>query len=203
MIKGIYPKTLERIIDFLGQLPGIGRRSAERLALSMLEWDQDQLVDLGNQVAALRDRVKSCSICGNLTEEKNCTICLDSNRDQKVICVVENPSQVPVIQHCGTFEGVYHVLGGRISPLNNINMEDLNIQTLFTRVAEVKVEEVIISTSPDIEGEATATYLANALKEKFDIKISRIALGLPLGSDLSFADSATLGMAIESRRPMF
>ena len=202
-MKRIYPQTLEKITDCFSHLPGIGRRSAERMAIALLGWDEDQLVELGSLLSSLKERVRFCTDCGNLTEEDKCRICLDPNRDIKLICVVENATQIPVIQQCGRFNGLYHVLGGRISPLNDINIEDLNIATLFARIPKDNVTEVILSTSPDVEGEATASYLANELHERFDIKISRIALGLPLGSDLTFADSATLGMAIDSRRLLF
>ena len=202
-MNGVYPLTLEKIADCLRHLPGIGPRSAERMTLSLLSWEEDRLKELGDLLASVKERVKHCENCGNLTEQTKCTICQDPNRDHRLVCIVENASQVPVIQKCGKFNGVYHVLGGRISPLNDINIEDLNIKTLFARIPRDGVSEIIISTSPDVEGEATATFLANEIRDNFDIKISRIALGLPVGSDLSFADSATMGMAIDSRRQMF
>jgi recombination protein RecR len=201
-MKGIYPQTLENLTHSLGQLPGIGARSSERMALALLDWNKEDLSELSQLLATLKDKVKYCVTCGNLTEEEKCAICLDQSRDPTLICVVENVAQIPVIQKCGKFNGGYHVLGGRISPLNDITIEDLNVQTLFDRIHKNAVSEIIISTSPDVEGEATANFLANEINENFDIKISRIALGVPLGSDLTYADSATMGMAINSRRSM-
>ena len=196
----LYPKVLEQLNQHLSALPGIGRRTAERLSIALLEWDENQLQQFGELLCVLKDRVKFCTTCGNLTEEEKCGICLDPKRNQQLICVVENPKQIPAIIKCGRFDGVFHVLGGRISPLDNMKAEDLNIDSLFDRIQYQEVKEILISTSPDVEGQATAIYLAEEIKGKFDIIITRIALGLPIGSDLMYADPETMAMAIESRR---
>ncbi len=199
---GFYPQHLEELIRHLGALPGIGPRTAERLALSLLDWDSVQLHRLSELLAGLKNQVTHCRICGNLTDSEHCSICLDPGRNFHVICVVESVKQIPVIHRCGRYDGVFHVLGGKISPLNNISPRDLNISSLFDRVRDTEVTEVIIATSPDIEGEATANYLANELQRHYQVMVSRIAFGVPLGADLTFADAATMGMAISSRRPL-
>ena len=201
-MSGVYPKPLEQLAGSLSALPGIGKRSAERLALALLDWQNDQLTALGEQITTLKNRITFCENCGNLAESEKCTICLDPIRDHKLICVVENARQIPVINKCGRFNGVFHVLGGRVAPLDNIGIEDLNIHSLYTRIPRDCVSEVILATSPDIEGEATAIYLASELQENYDVKVTRIALGVPVGSDLTFADSATMAMAIDSRRSL-
>ncbi len=198
----IYPETLERLIYALSGLPGVGKRSAERMALALLEWDSERQRDLGEIIAVLNDRITECTTCGNFAESETCRICADPTRDHTLVCVVENARQIPIINKCGRYIGVFHVLGGRLSPLDNICHSDLNIDALFRRISERHVKEVIISTSPDVEGEATAVYLANELARAFDLEVTRIALGVPLGVDLAFADAATMAMAIESRRPM-
>ena len=201
-MSGEYPEALEALAGQLGKLPGIGRRTAERLAMALLDWDQGELETLGGRVSRLRQEVHTCKICGNLADGERCRICLAPNRDKRAVCVVEHPRQVPVIEQCGRFRGLYHVLGGRLSPLDGIEINDLNVDSLYDRIATQHVQEVILATSPDVEGEATASYLAEELQKRFDIEISRIALGIPVGSDLSFADTATMAMAIDSRRKM-
>ena len=202
MSAGAYPKPLEQLARSLSALPGIGRRTAERLALALLDWEDDQLAALGDLIATLKNQITFCKNCGNLAESDKCAICLDPNRDHKLICVVENAKQIQAIDKCGRFHGVFHVLGGRVSPLDNIGIEDLNIHSLFRRIRRDCASEVILATSPDVEGEATATYLASELQENHDVMVTRIALGVPVGSDLTFADSATMAMAIDSRRSL-
>ncbi len=195
-----YPQAIIRLTEMLSQLPGIGRRTAERLAVAMLDWDAPELQALGEQIRSLLDNVHICSICGNLADADTCSICNDDARDQTTICVVENARQVPVIEKSNRYRGLYHVLGGRLAPLDGVDIEDLNVQSLRDRIAALNVTEVIIATSPDVEGEATASFLAEDLRSDFPVTVSRIALGVPVGSDLTYADSATMAMALDSRR---
>ncbi len=201
-MSGEYPEALEALAEQLGKLPGIGRRTAERLAMALLEWDQEELETLGGRISRLRQEVHTCKICGNLADGEHCRICLAPSRDRQAVCVVEHARQVPVIEQCGRFHGLYHVLGGRLSPLDGIEIGDLNVNSLYVRIAEQHVQEIILATSPDVEGEATASYLAEELQKRFSITVSRIALGVPVGSDLSFADAATMAMAIDTRRQL-
>jgi recombination protein RecR len=197
-----YPKALQDLAHSLKALPGIGQRTAERLAIALLDWDETHLHEFSDQLRTLKSRVTQCTICGNLAEGAECRICRNPARDHKVICVVESARQIPVVEKCRRFAGLYHVLGGRVSPLDGVEFRDLNVETLFKRISEHSITELIIATSPDVEGEATATYLGDETRRQFDIKISRISLGVPVGSDLTFADSATMAMAIDNRQPM-
>ncbi len=199
---GNYPEGLERLAELLSQLPGIGRRTAERLAVSLIDWDPMELEQLGNQIRMLPELVHICEHCGNLADESACRICLDETRDRQIICVVENARQIPVIERTGRHRGLYHVLGGRLAPLDGVDIADLNVDSLYNRIQEHDVTEIILATSPDVEGEATATYLAEELRRQFEVVLSRIALGVPVGSDLTYADAATMAMAIDSRRKM-
>jgi len=195
-----YPKAIEELTKNFAALPGIGRRTAERLAMNALDWDQERLELFAENVRTIKERVKICSICGNLADDELCRICLDDERDASLVCVVENPRQIPPIEKSGKYKGTFHVLGGKLAPLDGIDVGDLNVETLYRRIERGTIREIIIATSPDVEGEVTATFLAQELKSRFQLKISRIAQGVPLGSDLTFADSATMAMAIESRR---
>ncbi|MCJ8331828.1 MAG: recombination protein RecR [Lentisphaeria bacterium] len=194
-----FPEALEDLIELLSGLPGVGKRSAERYALSMLDWDKETLSELAASLASLKDRVVDCTECGNLADSELCRIC-QGTRDKSTICIVEGPRQIITIEKSNKYNGLYHVLGGRLSPLDGVEPKDLNITRLFERIEASACEEIIMATSPDMEGEATANYLADELNKLFDIHITRIAQGVPLGSDISFADAATIGMAIESRR---
>ena len=195
-----YPKAIEELSQSLKKLPGIGRRSADRMAMSFLDWTETDLKSLGKMLIELHDNVHECKICANLGDEDTCRICQSHIRNKQLICVVENPRQIPVIEQSAKYNGVYHVLGGKLSPLDGIELEDLNIDSLRNRIENDEVAEVIIATSPDVEGEATASFLAEELKSNFEIKVSRIASGVPVGADLSFTDAATIAMAIDSRR---
>jgi len=197
-----YPKALQDLMHSLKALPSIGQRTAERLAMALLDWDETHLHELSDQLRMLKSRVTQCTICGNLAEGAECRICRNPARDHKVICVVESARQIPVVEKCRRFAGLYHVLGGRVSPLDGVEFHDLNVETLFGRISEHSVTELIIATSPDVEGEATATYLGDEMRRQFDIKVSRISLGVPVGSDLTFADPATMAMAIDNRQPL-
>ncbi len=197
---GEYPTHLENIIRSLARLPGIGRRTAERLASALLDWERQELAELGTAIVELPDKIHPCKECGNLSDEDLCRICRDPRRDTTLLCVVEQARQIPVIEKCGHYHGLYHVLGGRLSPLEGIEASDLNIGSLYERLGKLTVTEVILSTSPDVEGEATAAYLAEELHGHFDLQVSRIAQGIPVGADLNYADAATMAMAINSRR---
>ncbi len=197
-----YPIPIKELSQSLSSLPGVGKRTSERLTLALLDWESDDLRRLGEQISTLKEKVTHCDICGNLAEKELCEVCLNPKRNNDVICVVEYPQQIAAIDNCGRYNGLYHVLGGKIDPLSNIHAENLRINQLIDRIKENNIREIILSTSPDVEGEATAVYLANELKDQFQLNISRIALGIPVGSDLTYADSATMAMALDSRRPL-
>ena len=197
-----FPKPLEDLADSLAGLPGIGKRTSERLALAIFEWNPDRIQNLSQLLGTIKTRVQTCEICYNLSESNTCNICSDPSKDHKLICIVENIRQISVILNSGRYNGVFHVLGGRISPLDDVGLEDLNVSKLFERIEHDLVEEIVVATSPDVEGEATAYYLAHELKKRFKTKVTRIALGVPMGSDITFADATTMGMAIETRRPI-
>lgn len=189
--------ALEKLIGELSKLPGIGRKTAQRLAFYLLKQEEGEVEKLAEAIVDLKKNTHSCSRCFNLTESDPCPICQDETRDRKTICVVEEPHDIVAIENLGQYRGMYHVLGGVLSPLDNIGPEDLNIKQLIERCGE-DVEEIIVATNPSIEGEATALYLAKLLKP-IGKKISRIARGIPAGSDLEFVDEVTLLRAFEGR----
>jgi recombination protein RecR len=195
----MYEGAVQDLIDELGRLPGVGPKSAQRIAFHLLAADP---VDVRRLVAALtevKDKVRFCSICGNVSEEDQCRICRDPRRDQTVICVVEEPKDVVAIEKTREFRGRYHVLGGAISPIEGVGPDDLRIRELMARLADGDVTELILATDPNLEGEATATYLARLVKP-LELKVTRLASGLPVGGDLEYADEVTLGRAFEGRR---
>jgi recombination protein RecR len=195
---------LSAIDDLAGQLaklPGIGRKTALRLTYHLLAQPASRCHDLARALVTLRERVRACTVCGNLTEEPTCSICRDPRRDGTVICAVEEAADVGAIERTGEFRGRYHVLGGRISPLDGVGPEDLTVGDLVRRVAGGNVVEVIVATNPSVEGEATAVYLQEALAPH-GVRVSRIARGLPVGGDLEFADGVTIAQAISARREM-
>ena len=197
----MYEGAIQDLIDELGRLPGIGPKSAQRIAFHII---QSEKVDISRLVEVLRtvkEKVKFCQECGNLSEEELCRICRDERRDKNVICVVEESKDVIAIEKTREFRGRYHVLGGAISPIDGIGPEQLRIKELLTRLQSADIEEVIIATDPNLEGEATATYLSRLLKP-LGIKISRLASGLPVGGDLEYADEVTLGRAFEGRKAL-
>ena len=196
---GHYPKAVEGLAAWFRRLPGIGRRTAERLALALLEWTEEDLQAFAASVASLKERVHACAVCGNLSDERLCRLCTSAERDRALICVVESASQIPCIEAAGCFRGLYHVLGGRLVPLAGIGPEKLRLEQLRRRLAEGQVSEVILATSPDVEGEATASFLAAELSRP-GVRFTRIAAGVPVGADLTFADAATMAMAISGRR---
>lgn len=198
-----YPQTLEELMELLRTLPGVGRRSAERMAMHFFAWDETKLETFAAVIGDLRKKVGKCSICGNLAEVHEdgqviCPICADPGRDQEILCVVEDTPQIRSIEASGVFRGVYHVLGGRIAPLEGKGIEDITADALEKRLESGVFREIIFALSPDVEGQATAVYLANRFK-RFGLKTSRLAQGLPAGSDLSYADPATIAAALSGR----
>ncbi|OGX43128.1 MAG: recombination protein RecR [Omnitrophica WOR_2 bacterium RIFCSPLOWO2_02_FULL_45_28] len=195
-----YPATIERLIQELIKLPGIGRRSAERIVFHLLNNSSKEEVSLLSQrLSELRERVGLCRRCHNLSEQEECPICLNLQRNRGLLCVVERPNDVTSIEKTGTFNGLYHVLLGAIAPLEGKGPADLKIDSLIQRIKEEGTQEVIIATDSDTEGETTALYLTRLLKP-LEVRLTRIGLGLPVGSNLEYADSATLSKAMESRR---
>ncbi len=191
-------ESIERLADRFAQLPGIGKKTAFRLALFVLRMSREEVVSLADAIVNVKDRVRYCSICSNITESDPCPICSNSKRDRSFICVVEEPNDVLAIEKTNDFRGLYHVLGGALSPLDGIGPEDLRVKELLKRVSDSEIEEVILAMNPNVEGEATTLYLSKLLKP-LDVKVTRIARGLPVGSDLEFADEATLSRALEGR----
>ncbi len=194
-----YTKSLDKLITILRSLPGIGPRMAERLAFHILKSSDSNAKDFMQAIDDVKLNIKNCEVCGNLTEEDICDICKDELRNREIICIVEEISEIFAIERSREFRGLFHVLGGAISPLSGIYPEDLNIQRLEERLENSQVKEVILATNPNVEGEATALYLAKILK-KYNVKITRIANGVPIGSDLEYVDSLTLSKAIEGRK---
>jgi recombination protein RecR len=195
------PEPIAALVTALGQLPGIGPRSAERLALHLVQAELPTVRQLAESLLAARDRIGACGTCGALTEVQPCTLCADPRRDASLLCVVEQPVDIFTLEKAGTFRGRYHVLGGRISPLNGVEPEDLRIDQLETRLAREVVQEVILALGTDVEGEATGFYLAKRLATR-GVRITRLAYGLPAGSGLEFADELTLSRALEGRQEL-
>ena len=195
----MYEGAVQELIDELGRLPGIGPKSAQRIAFHILEADPADMQQLVQAITNVKERVKFCSICGNVSEEETCNICRDPRRDPTEICVVEESKDVVAIERTRSFRGRYHVLGGAINPIGGVGPNQLRMRELLTRLTDSQVQEIIIATDPNLEGEATATYVARLLKD-FDIKVTRLASGLPVGGDLEYADEVTLGRAFEGRR---
>lgn len=195
----MYEGIVQDLIDELGKLPGIGPKSAQRIAFYMIQSPNFGAQQLADILVRVREKVRFCQQCGNVCEEERCAICRDERRDPSVICVIEEAKDVLAIERTREFQGLYHVLGGSISPIDGIGPDDLRVRELLTRVADTRVQEVILATDPNLEGEATATYLARLLST-FEIRITRLASGLPVGGDLEYADEVTLGRAFEGRR---
>jgi recombination protein RecR len=194
----MYEGIIQDLIDELGRLPGVGPKSAQRIAFHIIQSERVDVTRLAEVLKTVKERVKFCTICGNITEEDLCKICRDPRRDNTSICVVEESKDVIAIEKTREFKGKYHVLGGAISPIDGIGPENLRIRELMQRLAETQIAEVIIATDPNLEGEATATYLTRLIKP-IGVKVSRLASGLPVGGDLEYADEVTLGRAFEGR----
>jgi len=195
----VYDGLIQELIDELGRLPGIGPKSAQRIAFHILQTESFDVTRLSEVLRDVRDKVRFCNICGNITEEQTCSICRDPRRSTASICVVEEAKDVVAIERTREFRGLYHVLGGAISPIDGIGPDDLRIKSLLGRLADSSVTEVIIATDPNLEGEATATYLTRLLIYP-NLRVTRLASGLPVGGDLEYADEVTLGRAFEGRR---
>ena len=193
------PEAIAALIGALRKLPGIGPRSAERIALHLVQSDSDSVRDLADSLLKARERVRLCTVCGALTEREHCDICSDVRRDASLVCVVERPVDILSIEKSGTFRGKYHVLGGKLSPLNQVEPEDLRIAALEQRLRSEPIKEIVIALGTDVEGDATSYYLARRLSRD-GLQITRIAHGLPAGSGLEFADELTLSRALEGRR---
>jgi recombination protein RecR len=195
----MYEGIVQDLIDELGRLPGIGPKSAQRIAFHILAADPTDILRLADALREVKERVRFCSICGNVSEEEQCRICRDPRRDLTCLCVVEESKDVVAIERTREFRGRYHVLGGAINPIEGIGPDHLRIRELMVRLADNAVTEVILATDPNLEGEATATYLARMISP-LGIAVSRLASGLPVGGDLEYADEVTLGRAFEGRR---
>jgi len=196
-----YTRSIEKLIEKLIKFPGVGRRSAERIIGYILGAPRDEIKALSEAIMNVKENVRFCKVCNNFSEEELCRICQDARRNKEVICVVENPVDVTAIEKAGNFNGLYHVLLGSISPLEGKGPADLNINGLLQRIKENNIKEVIIATDADTEGETTAIYLTELIKP-LGVSLSRIGLGLPVGSNLEYADSTTLSKALDSRRPI-
>ena len=192
--------AVQNLVAQLTRLPGVGQRTAQRLAFHILRAPTDEALALASAIAEVKERVRFCRECGNLTEEEVCAICLDTRRDHSVICVVEQPVDLISVERTAEFRGLYHVLGGALSPIDGVDPSDLRIDELIRRVERNGVEEVVVATNPNMTGEATAAYLADRLRGR--VRVTRLASGLPVGGDLEYADEVTLGRALAGRREM-
>jgi recombination protein RecR len=195
-----YAKPVEILIDELGRLPGIGPKSAQRIAFHLLKVDRVDAQRLADAITVMKDTVSFCDRCFNIAEGANCEICIDPKRDDSVICVVEEPKDIAAIEKTGAFRGRYHVLQGAINMLEGIGPEQLKIKELALRIAAEDISEVILCTNPNIEGETTAAFIATKILAPFQINVTRLASGLPVGGDLEYADELTLGRALEGRQ---
>ena len=195
----MYEGAVQDLIDELGQLPGVGPKSAQRIAFHLLAADPQDVTRLARVLVRVKDEVRFCKVCGNVSEQDECRVCRDPRRDLSVICVVEEPKDVVAIERTREFRGRYHVLGGAISPIEGVGPDDLRVRELMVRLQDGSVTELILATDPNLEGEATATYLARMFGP-MGLRITRLASGLPVGGDLEYADEVTLGRAFEGRR---
>jgi len=197
----VYEGIVQDLIDEFGRLPGIGPKSAQRIAFHVLAAEPVDIRRLAELLLEVKEKVRFCRVCGNVAEDEECRICRDPRRDHSVLCVVEEPKDVVAVEKTREFRGRYHVLGGAISPIEGIGPDDLRVKELMQRLADGDVTELILATDPNLEGEATATYLARLVKP-MGLKVTRLASGLPVGGDLEYADEVTLGRAFEGRRAL-
>ncbi|NDL60987.1 recombination mediator RecR [Phytoactinopolyspora mesophila] len=197
----MYEGVVQSLIDELGRLPGVGPKSAQRIAFHVLAAEPDDVRRLAEALTEVKEKVRFCATCGNVAEAEQCQICRDPRRDRSVLCVVEEPKDVVAIERTREFRGRYHVLGGAISPIEGVGPDELRVKELMTRLADGTITELIIATDPNLEGEATATYLARLVKP-MGLRVTRLASGLPVGGDLEYADEVTLGRAFEGRRQL-
>ncbi len=195
----IYPELLETLIEYFKKLPGIGERTAERYALSLIKMDKEDLSDFASAINKIDETLTNCEVCGHLTDQKVCKICEDQNRNHNLICVVEDYKSIFMFEKTGKYSGVYHVLGGLISPIDGVNPDDLNISSLISRCKSLKDAEVIIALRPTIEGDTTTLYLKKVLNNN-DIKITRLSYGIPMGAEIDYLDILTLERALYDRK---
>lgn len=193
-----YPESLNNLINSLKKLPSIGEKSAERLAFAIMNFDEEEILLFSNSIKDVKSKIKKCSICGNITENEICDICLNEDRDKAVICVVEDSKNIITLEKMGTYNGKYHVLNGLISPINGKGPKDIEIDSLIQKVNNSEIKEVIIAISPTLEGETTALYISKLL-ENTKVIVSRIAYGIPMGADMEYLDPMTLSMALNNR----
>lgn len=194
----MYPKTINNLIECFKKFPGIGEKTAERMALSCLNMDDETIKLFVKSLEDSKTKIKKCEKCGNLSEEKECDICKDKTRDSKTLCIVEESKNIVLFEKIGTFNGKYHVLNGLISPLEGINPEDINIETLLKRIDKDDIKEIIIAVKPTVEGETTALYIKKILEDK-NVVVSKIAHGIPMGADIDYIDPLTLEIALSER----
>ena len=195
----MYEGVVQDLIDELGQLPGVGPKSAQRIAFHLLAADPDDVRRLADALVEVKNKVRFCTMCGNVAEDEQCRVCQDPRRDPSIVCVVEEPKDVVAIERTREFRGRYHVLGGAISPIDGVGPDDLRMRELMLRLSDGTITEIIIATDPNLEGEATATYLARLI-QPMGLRVTRLASGLPVGGDLEYADEVTLGRAFEGRK---
>ncbi|WP_309132203.1 recombination mediator RecR [Brevibacterium sp.] len=200
-MSAVYEGALQDLVEEFGKLPGIGPKSAQRLAFHILQSDANDVNALAQALTDVKKRVRFCDICGNVSEESECTVCQDPRRDRSIICVVEEPKDVVAIERTREYRGLYHVLGGAIDPMAGVGPDNLRIRELMPRLQDSEVKECVIATDPNLEGEATATYLVRLLSS-LGVTVTRLASGLPVGGDLEYADEVTLGRAFSGRREM-
>lgn len=196
-----FAPSIARLIDELKRLPGIGQKTAQRLAFHLLRADRDQAMALSNAIREAKENIRECSICNNITDNDPCLFCASASRDRRVICVVEDATNIQAVEKTRQFNGLYHVLGGALSPLQGIGPDQLKIKSLIERLKGGTTEEIIIATNPTAEGEATAVYLSKLIKP-LGVRVTRIAMGIPVGSDLEYADEVTMLKAMEGRRDL-
>ena len=196
-----YPASIQNLINHISRLPGIGEKTAERLALHILRGSRQEAEQLANSILNIKDRVKLCSRCFALSDSETCSLCSDPARDPLFLCVVEQPADMVAVEKSGAFRGMYHILSGALSPMNGIGPEDIRIRELIARVEKDQVKEVVLATGTNVEGEATASYIAQIL-EKYHIQVTRIASGVPMGGDLKYVDQVTLKRALETRHAL-
>ena len=195
-----YPESFTKLVDHLKKLPGVGKKSAERMAYQIIEMDSDFLKGFADSLVESKSKLGKCSVCGCMCEDNLCEICKDDTRDKSTICVVQTSKDVYALEKAKDYQGVYHVLNGVISAVNGVSPKDINLYSLIDRVNEGEVKEVIVATNPNIEGESTAQFIAKLLSEKHDVQVTRLAYGLPVGGNLDYADEFTLLKAIQGRR---
>lgn len=195
----MYPSSIRKLIDVFKYLPGIGEKTAERMAFSVINFDADKLKEFSDSIMAIKNNIRRCSVCNNLSENEICDICSSDNRKRNIIVVVEKPKDVFLFEKLGIFDGCYHVLDGLISPIDGINPEDIKLSSLLKRIEHDKIDEIILALKPSIEGETTMQYI-NKLLENNHVKVSKIATGIPIGADMEYIDSLTLEMALEGRK---